>query len=258
MKATRQIVAAVAVLMLGVGCSKTVEPTAQTAEPVAAQASSPHAGVDQAMAAASSITGAVVETMDSGGYTYVLVDRGEDQVWAATPQFAVSVGDEVTVHAPSPMPNYHSKTLDRTFDVVYFAPSITPAGASPAASPMASGHPGGPISAPSADVDIADIEKAAGGHTVGEVFANKADLAGSDVAIRGKVVKFNAGIMGKNWLHIQDGSGKPGENDLTVTTDASASVGDTVVVRGKPVLDKDFGYGYKYALIIEDAEITIE
>jgi hypothetical protein len=72
------------------------------------------------------------------------------------------------------------------------------------------------------------------------------------------VVKYNSGIMGKNWLHVQDGSGEAGTNDLTVTTMATAAVGDTVLVKGMAVTDKDFGYGYKYAFIIEDAQVTVE
>ena len=74
------------------------------------------------------------------------------------------------------------------------------------------------------------------------------------------MVKFNQQIMGKNWLHIRDGSGEADAktNDLTVTTGVTAKVGDTVLVTGKLVLDKDFGYGYKYAVIIEDAKVTVE
>ena len=78
------------------------------------------------------------------------------------------------------------------------------------------------------------------------------------VILRGKVVKFNPEIMGKNWLHVQDGTGEKGMNDLTITSAARAKVGDTVLVKGKLVLDRDFGFGYKYALIIEDAEVTVE
>jgi hypothetical protein len=71
-------------------------------------------------------------------------------------------------------------------------------------------------------------------------------------------VKYNGGIMGKNWLHIRDGSGQEGNNDLTVTTDAPAKVGDTVLVKGKVSTDRDFGGGYKYPVIVEDAKVTVE
>ena len=75
-----------------------------------------------------------------------------------------------------------------------------------------------------------------------EVFAGKDQLAGKPVVVRGKVVKTNANIMGKNWLHVRDGSGAEGTNDLTVTMAGTApNVGDTVVVKGTVALNKDFG-----------------
>jgi hypothetical protein len=66
------------------------------------------------------------------------------------------------------------------------------------------------------------------------------------------------GIMGKNWLHVKDGSGTPGSDDLVVTTQIEAKIGDTVLVNGTLVTDKDFGSGYRYDVIVEDAEVTVE
>ena len=91
------------------------------------------------------------------------------------------------------------------------------------------------------------------------MFAEKDQLAGQPVVFRGKVVKTNPNIMGKNWLHVRDGSGAEGTNDLTVTTAGTApNVGDTVVVKGTVALNKDFGMGYQYDIIVEDAEVTVE
>ena len=89
-----------------------------------------------------------------------------------------------------------------------------------------------------------------------EVHAGKASLAGKPVKVRGKVVKVSTGIMGKNWLHLRDGTGEAGSNDLTVTTAATAQVGDVVVVTGTVTVDKDFGSGYRYAVLIEDAQVA--
>jgi hypothetical protein len=108
-------------------------------------------------------------------------------------------------------------------------------------------------------VDLSGIARAEGGKTIAEVFAGKDQLAGQKVVVRGKVVKANANIMGKNWLHVRDGSGAEGTNDLTVTTgSAIPNIGDTVVVTGPVALNKDFGMGYQYDVIIEDAEVTVE
>ncbi len=92
---------------------------------------------------------------------------------------------------------------------------------------------------------------------VEDVFAKKDTLSGKKVTVKGEVTKFNSGIMGKNWVHIKDGSGKPGTNDLTATTKDTAKVGDKVVVTGTLAVGKDFGAGYKYDAIIEDAVITL-
>ena len=104
-------------------------------------------------------------------------------------------------------------------------------------------------------MDLAGIEKAEGGLTVAEVFEAE---AGREVVLRGKVVKFNSNIMGKNWLHVRDGTGGAGTNDITVTTLDSAKVGDIVLVTGKLAADRDFGSGYKYAHLIEDAKLVVE
>ena len=89
-----------------------------------------------------------------------------------------------------------------------------------------------------------------------EVFAQAAALNGKEVLLRAKVVKYNGGIMGKNWLHVQDGSGAAGTNDLTVTTSAPAELGQVLLIKGTLATGKDFGAGYKYAVLIEDATLT--
>jgi hypothetical protein len=73
--------------------------------------------------------------------------------------------------------------------------------------------------------------------------------------VKGKAVKVNNGIMDRNWIHLQDGTGAAGANDLLVTTKATVNRGDVVVVRGTVALDKDFGAGYSYSLLIEDATV---
>ena len=135
-----------------------------------------------------------------------------------------------------------------------------PAPAAPAgsAAPMSAEQPHPMPTAEVADVDLSGIEKAADGVSVAELFADKDQLAGQPVTVRGKVVKVNAGIMGTNWLHVRDGSGAEGANNITITTGQMADVGDLVLVTGMLTVNKDFGMGYKYDAIIEDAEITVE
>ncbi len=215
--------------------------------------------------AAGIVAGTVVETMDAAGYTYVLVDTGTRKVWAAAPRTNVAVGEKVAFPGGMPMRNFHSKTLDRTFDVVYFASSLEGAGGADAAGHGANTHAAGAghgatarEMAPAPSVDLSNIDKAAGGHTVAELFAGKEALDGVETAVRGRVVKFNSGIMGRNWLHIRDGSGSEGTDDLTVTTEDTAQVGDLVVVRGTLKLNQDFGRGYSYDLLLEEATVAVE
>ena len=215
-----------------------------------------------------SITGKVVETMDSGGYTYVQVDDGSKKIWAAAPKLTVAVGDRVIVPAGMPMRDFSSKTLNRTFDVVYFVSSIEVLGGKAANEQVAAAHRAGGDGIPghggagakeaATSVDLSNIKKADGGQTVAELFAQKAALAGKEVAVRGRVVKYTPSVMGKNWIHLRDGSGGSGTDDLTVTTSADAAVGKTVLVRGKLSTDKDYGFGYHYDVIIEDATVTVE
>ncbi|MFI5396154.1 MAG: DNA-binding protein [Candidatus Binatia bacterium] len=208
--------------------------------------------------AGTSITGKVVETMNAGTYTYVQVDDGTKKIWAAAPQFQVAVGDVVVVPEGAPMRNFESKTLGRTFDLVYFVEGIQVAGSHTAKEQVAAAHGAGTTKAPAVALDLSNIAKATGGQTVSELFANKTALAGKEVAVRGKVAKFTSSIMGKNWIHLKDGTGSAGTNDLTVTTNAEAAVGNTVLVHGKLSTDKDFGFGYKYDVLIEDAAVAVE
>ena len=213
-------------------------------------------------------SGKVAETMDSGGYTYVLVDTGTNKLWAAATKFPVKPGDVVKVPDSMPMKNFRSETLNRDFSVIYFANSITVNGANPGAATLPAGHPaigglpaGHPaMAAPaaSAKMDFAGLKPAKGGKTVAEIYATSAKLAGQSVKVRGKVVKYNANIMGKNWVHIQDGTGSTGSNDLLITTSGQAKLGDTVLIEGKVGVNRDFGSNYKYDVLIEEAKVTVE
>jgi hypothetical protein len=210
-------------------------------------------------AAATAISGEVTETMNAGGYTYVHVNTGREEVWAAGPETPVKVGDKVSFPAGMKMENFRSDTLNRTFDAVYFVPEIRAGegGGSPAQMPM--GHPqtgaGGPETE---NMDFSGIEVPDGGKSVAALYAEKSVLAGKEVVVRGRVVKFTPGVMGKNWIHLRDGTGAEGTNDLTVTTDDAAKMGDIILVRGVVSLDKDLGFGYKYEIIVENAKVTVE
>ncbi len=205
--------------------------------------------------------GTVEETMNSGGYTYMLLSIGKDKIWVATPQFQVSVGDNVVLMPGQTMKNFHSKTLNRTFESVIFSPG--PVDGPPSHGGMQGNPHTSAQKAPShgktmaAPVEGIKVEKAAGpdAFTIAELYEKAPELDGKTVTVRGTVVKVAKNIMGKHWFHIQDGSGstEKGNFDLTVTTSTAPEKGKTVTVTGKLANEKDFGYGYHYKIIVEDA-----
>ncbi len=236
-------------LMVIAGCSRKSDTKPGTATPQ--NPSGAQSGVQTA-------TGTVVETMDAASYTYVRVKTDKGDVWAATSQFKVAVGDRVTVPLEMPMENFQSPTLKREFPLIYFTSHIERAGGGgDAAPPLMAAH-GTMTPSAATPVSSEPVAPAAGGMTVADVWAKRDNLAGKTVTVRGRVVKFNGGILDRNWIHIQDGTGdaKDGSNDLAITTQDAAKVGDVVTATGQIALKKDFGAGYTYAVLLEGATLV--
>ncbi len=213
------------------------------------------AGTDAAAPQTTTLMGKVLERVDAEPYTYLRLKTADGEKWAAVPTTDLKVGAEATVVSQIEMQNFESKSLKRTFAQVFFGNLSTGAaiGASAGASPHA-------MPAPAvADAGPVNLEKASGpdARTVAEIFAQRKALKDQTVVIRGKVVKFLPEILKKNWIHLRDGSGdeKARTNDLTVTTTEVVKAGDIITVRGVLRVDKDFGSGYAYEVIVEDARI---
>lgn len=214
--------------------------------------------------AADTFSGKVLEATNVSSYTYIQVDTGKAKIWAAAPAMKVKPGDTVVVSNSTSVAGYHSRALDRDFDSVYFTDKVLINGspAQPAEAPVAKTDAALPAGHPAINrapkVDLTGIKKPDGGVTVEEIFVQKESLKGKTVSIRGKVTKYNGKILGKNWIHVKDGTGATGNNDLMVTSDGTAKVGDTVLVSGKVTTDRDFGSGYKWPVMIENAKVTVE
>jgi hypothetical protein len=216
------------------------------------QASSPLLNEDTQESA--QLSGKVVETFNSGGYTYVLLEKNSQKTWVAVPQMKVQKGQNISFLPGAEMDNFESKTLKRKFDKIIFSAGPVEKG-QPMEGPKTTGSKGKAV----ISSEKIQVEKAKGpnAYTIGEIYKNGESLSNKEVVVRAKVVKVSSAIMGKNWLHLQDGSGSPekGTHDLVVTTQDNASVGDVVTVAGTLYKDKDFGSGYKYAVIVENASI---
>ncbi len=194
------------------------------------------------------IYGKVTDIINVTGYTYAEVDTGKEKVWAAGPTTPLKTGDMISFSSHMPMQNFHSKSMGRDFPVLYFINRyFTGKEALIAASAYAQPKQQQIIKA------IKGINKVEGGYTIAEIYTDKSSLNGKTIRVSGQVTKFSANIMGKNWLHIRDSSTL---DDLTVTTDGTIAVGDVVITEGKLELDKDYGYGYLYPVILEGATIT--
>ena len=254
-----------------------------------AKVDKPVESVEKARPATGSLSGKVLETMDSGGYTYVLLATEDGEKWVAAPKTLITVGQTAAFASGMVMRDFKSETLGRTFDELVFSSGLAGAGGGKSMAATAGSCPndkgasaesgsaphggmgamggamsGGGMGAMQSSgrvtvppVDLA-IEKAAGENTftVAEIYQQGAALNQKKVVVRGKVVKVSANIMGKNWIHLQDGSGKPeaGTHDLVLTSQQKPTVGEILVAEGILAANKDFGAGYRYDVIVEETE----
>lgn len=236
-------------------CSPEPVATAKAPAPVVTAAPAAPAAPDSG-----TITGTIAETMNSGGYTYARLQTAAKESWIATSELPVSVGDRLSARIDMPMENFTSKTLNRSFPLIYFVTGVTrngesvAAGAGPAP-PLALAGSHEPTQAPAL---VEPVKPEPGGITIADLWARRKALSGTVVIVSGRVMKVNNEILGTNWVHLQDGSGlaKDGTNDLTVTTGALVKVGDVVTISGKLITGKDFGSGYAYEVIVEGATVT--
>ena len=205
-----------------------------------------------------SIKGEVLEVKDVDNYTYLHMKTKDGEVWAAVNKAAVKKGAEVVVENPTTMYNFKSKSLNKTFDKLILG-SLGGAGTS--ATNAGAGVPM-PHAAAAKTTDFKDVKvpKADGpdAQTVADIVTKRAELKNKSIRVRGKVVKYNTGILGKNWIHLRDGSGSASDNtnDVLVTTTDTTNVGDVVIVKGVVHTDMDLGAGYSYKVLVEEAKLS--
>jgi hypothetical protein len=192
----------------------------------------------------------ISESTDGGTYTYLNVEENGNKYWMAIPNTEVKVGDTYYYNGGMTMENFESKQLEKTFDKIIFADNIRTTEKAPVQEQVD----------PHANVDTiavveVNIEKAKNGISLEELFTNKKSFSGKSIIVRGKVVKLNKEILDRNWVHIVDGTKFDDKKSLTVTTDQMVKIGDTVTFKGTIVLEKDFGKGYVYDILLEEGEL---
>ena len=198
----------------------------------------------------------VQEVIQAAQYTYLKVSEDKTERWVAVTKLEAMPGDRYYYDKGLTMKDFHSKELNRDFETVDFINNIskTPIGRKEVTkAPMMNvpqGHSGKVAVPQSQDVSI---QKSEDELTIAQIFANPQKYANKQVEIKGMVVKVNRSIMGKNWIHLQDGTGHDNKFDLTLTSDQVPPVNQVQSFKGTLSLNKDFGAGYFYEVIVEDA-----
>ncbi|MCY1721075.1 hypothetical protein OU798_12025 [Prolixibacteraceae bacterium Z1-6] len=199
----------------------------------------------------------VNEVIQTSQYTYLRVSENSAERWVAVSKMDATVGNTYYYDSELQMTNFHSKELDRDFETIYFINTVSTnpiAGHStPPADNTIAGHSGKTETKQDGAVSF---EKAGNEITIAQIFENPENYSNKEIEIRGIVVKVNKQIMGKNWIHIQDGSSFNNNFDLTITSQDLPSVNDEVTFKGTIFLNKDFGAGYAYDVIMENAVIV--
>lgn len=198
-----------------------------------------------------------IDVVQTSAYTYIYVDENGAEYWIAVTAMDAREGEVYYFTDALEMSNFYSKELDWNFDKIYFVGDIStkpiPARSQQAGTGgMPSLHDETKTTSAKKDLNIQPRE---GSITIAELYANRKRYDSKVVKLVGEVTRFNAEIMNRNWVHIQDGSSDDGNYDITITTNDFVRVGDQVIVEGKLTLDKDFGAGYFYSLIVENAKV---
>jgi len=191
------------------------------------------------------------DLLQTSGYTYLLLTEGDKEYWAAVTRFEAEKGKTYYFKSGMEMKDFKSKELDRVFETILFVDEFSdqPIQEKKAVAMSTKGRQ------TLERVEGLIVEPVSGGLKLSELFANKGSYAGKKVKVTGKVIKFSPEIMNKNWVHLQDGTESNGSYDLTVTTMEVVEVGATVTFEGVLALDRDFGYGYKYDVILEESKV---
>ena len=210
-----------------------------------------------------------------GSYTYLLVKAKKGpEYWVAVTSMEAAPGETYYYQGGLLMEDFHSTELERTFESVLFLDAIYPGNAPETGTPQAemtnqegqmpsmgqtdipmhgtaqADTPGSRVVEEKSDVNVERVE---GSVTISELFANPSSYEGKKVRITGEVTKFNPYIMDRNWVHLQDGTDYQGKFDLTATTDEFFETGNQITLEGILALNRDFGYGYSYELLLENA-----
>ncbi len=191
-----------------------------------------------------------LETLPTTKYVYVRVKEGAEEFWIATLLQEVTIGRSYFYRGGLLKTDFESKEYNRTFDKMYLVSQLVPSdhGNSMGGASTATTSPGPSATAPMPAVDVPGSTK------IADLFADPKKFGGKTIQVSGTCTKVNPNIMGRNWIHVKDKS--KGDPELVITTDAPVVEGQAVTIIGTVVLNKDFGSGYKYDILLEGGRIV--
>ncbi len=192
----------------------------------------------------------VVEILSATKYVYLNVKENGEQYWLATRKQDINVGEDYFYKGGLLKTNFESKEHNKVFEKIYLVTSLVQANHSNNTSKINQQKTDQNIGKENPTV----VVRQKGSIKISELIENIKEYEGKTVQITGKCVKINPNIMGKNWIHIKDGS--KDDYDLVITSDTFVKEGSMVTMKAKVTLNKDFGAGYKYDLILEDGIIV--
>jgi len=206
----------------------------------------------------------VKEVEQVGNYTYLFVKAKGPEYWLAVPSMAAAPGETYHYQGGMLMTDFYSKELDKTFEKVLFLEALFAGNPSSGYEQEEAGETNmlqdpqqsqelnyeNMVTIEKSDVNVETVE---GTITISELFSSPGSYDGKKIRVSGEVTKYNAAIMERNWVHIQDGTEFDGKFDLTATSNESFEVGSIVTLEGILALNKDFGYGYTYEILLEKA-----
>jgi len=200
----------------------------------------------------------VIQVIHTTKYTYLRVNEDKQEYWMAIVREEVKPGETIYYSQGYEMKEFYSKELDRTFASVLFVqdPSASPdklAATGGAAMPDAAAAGMNPRRQPVTRLENLTIQPTQGCIALEDLFKNREQYNGKKVKVRGLVTKLSKQIMQKNWMHIQDGTVDGETFDLTVTSKDIVTEGNIATFEGIVALKKDFGSGYFYEIIMEEA-----
>ncbi len=197
----------------------------------------------------------IKELLPTPKYIYARVKEGEQLYWIATQKQDLEIGTPYLYNESLLKTQFESKEFDRVFDTIFLVNTLVPKDHGIIEGTFHGSQKSNGKIAVIRDA-IAKQDSAAifmGNVRIADLVNDPGKYEGNEVVIKGECIKVNANILDRNWLHMKDGS--KDDYDLIVTSEEKVQKGAQISLRGIVRLNKDFGSGYSYPILIENGRL---